>query len=186
MTFEASLAESHEFARLPWLAAAYKDAFPTLESNVVIYGDGWAQRSGIDRILTLSCGRIITIDEKFRKEKYGDILLEYFSDEARKSPGWILKPLNCEFIAYIIVPSSRLFLFPCLLLQRAFRLNKRDWWRDAMAERNGFSIRRSQNNGYTTANMAVPTKVLFEAMNEASGIVGNDDWLPPPANGAEP
>jgi hypothetical protein len=43
-----------------------------------------AQRGGIDRILTLECGRTYTVDEKVRMEDWPDILLERWSDEARR------------------------------------------------------------------------------------------------------
>lgn len=51
---------------------------------VSVRDDGWAQRGGIDRVITLACGRTIKIDEKVRKEDWPDILLERWSDEQRK------------------------------------------------------------------------------------------------------
>lgn len=37
-------------------------------SAVAVEHDGWAQRGGIDLLLTLACGRTYTVDEKIRTE----------------------------------------------------------------------------------------------------------------------
>jgi len=64
--FYASLALSESFANAPWWMDIYRKAFPTLISAVSVRSDGWAQRGGIDRVITLACGRTYTIDEKVR------------------------------------------------------------------------------------------------------------------------
>ena len=87
--FQASLARSREYADAPWWIDMYRRAFPTLQSAVTVRDDGWAQRGGIDRVLTLACGRTLTVDEKVRTNDWPDILLEQWSDEARRSPGWV-------------------------------------------------------------------------------------------------
>jgi hypothetical protein len=60
-------------------------------------------------------------------QHWPDILLEQWSDEARRVPGWVQKPLACDFIAYAFAPSRRCYLLPVALLQRAWRLNGREW-----------------------------------------------------------
>jgi hypothetical protein len=101
----SSLALSQSYADAPWWLDLYRIAFPTLVSAVCVRDDGWAQRGGIDRVLTLACGRTYAVDEKVRTNDWPDILLEQWSDEDRRKPGWVQKPLVCDFIAYAFAPS---------------------------------------------------------------------------------
>ena len=52
----------------------FRKAFPTMVSAVSVRNDGWAQRGGIDRVITLPCGRVFTVDEKVRTTDWSDIL----------------------------------------------------------------------------------------------------------------
>ena len=161
--FHKSLAESHAYADAPWWGDVYRRAFPAVRSMVCVRDDGWAQRGGIDRVITLGSGRIIPIDEKVRKEDWPDILLERWSDEARRTPGWVQKPLACEFIAYALVPSQRCYLLPTLTLQAAWRRRGRAWCEQ-------YKPIRAQNNGYVTLSVAVPTDTLLSAVSDAMCI----------------
>lgn len=158
--FAASLALSRSFSDAPWWPELYNRAFPTLVSAVSVHDDGWAQRGGIDRVLTLSCGRVYTVDEKVRTHDWPDILLEQWSDEARRSPGWVQKPLACDFIAYAFAPSRRCYLLPVNLLQRAWRLHGRSWLKD-------HGQRRAQNRGYVSTSVPVPISDLMQGMIDA-------------------
>lgn len=158
--FATSLALSQDYADAPWWMDIYRRAFPTLISAVSVRDDGWAQRGGIDRVLTLACGRVYTVDEKVRTNDWPDILLEQWSDERRRVPGWVQKPLACDFIAYAFAPSRRCYLMPVALLQRAWRLNGRRWI-------NQYGQRRAVNPGYVSANVAVPISTLTQSMVEA-------------------
>lgn len=158
--FTTSLALSNRYTDAPWWMDIYRKAFPTLVSAVCVRNDGWAQRGGIDRVLTLACGRVYTVDEKVRTNDWPDILLEQWSDEERRKPGWVQKPLACDFIAYAFAPSRRCYLLPVALLQRAWRLNGREW-----IEAHG--QRRARNVGYVTANVPVPLSELERAMVQA-------------------
>ncbi|WP_245755800.1 hypothetical protein [Qipengyuania nanhaisediminis] len=122
--------------------------------------DGSAQRSGIDRVITLASGRAYTVDEKVRMNDWPDILLERWSDEQRGTPGWIKKPLACDFIAYAFAPSRRCYLLPVVQLQRALRLNGRQW-----IERYG--ERFAMNPGYRSSNVPVPIETLMGAISAA-------------------
>lgn len=161
--FSESLARSHAQANAGWWYDVYRLAFPSLASAVCVRADGWAQRGGIDRVLTLESGRVIYVDEKVREKDYPDILLERWSDEARKVPGWVQKPLACEFIAYAFIPSQTCYLLPTLTLQRAWRIFGREW---AAV----YGQVRAKNPGYTTASVPVPRDVLFAALSEAMCI----------------
>lgn len=159
-SFAESLAWSEGFSSASWWDELYRKAFPTLSSAVSIREDGWAQRGGIDRILTLECGRVFTVDEKVRASVWPDILLERWSDEARRKPGWVQKPLACDFIAYAFAPSRRCFLLPVTPLQRAWRLNGKHWIA-------AYGERRAQNQGYVSTSVPVPVQTLLDAMAAA-------------------
>lgn len=103
--FQESLDLSAEYGS-DWWIPIYRRAFATLISAVAVSDDGWAQRGGIDRLLTLACGRTFTVDEKIRTQDWPDVLLERRSDETRRSPGWVQKPLACDFIAYAYAPAA--------------------------------------------------------------------------------
>ena len=111
-------------------------------------------------MLTLACGRTLTVDEKVRTNDWPDILLEQWSDEARRSPGWVQKPLACDLIAYAFAPSGRCYLLPVPLLQRAWRLNGRGWIAN-------FGQVRAHNIHHVSANVPVPVGTLMRAMADA-------------------
>jgi len=157
--FEDSHAVAAEYGPDWWLPI-YRRAFPTLMSAVAVKQDGWAQRGGIDRLLTLSCGRTYTVDEKIRSADWPDVLLEQWSDEARKSPGWVQKPLACDFIAYAHAPAATCVLLPVPSLQRAWRQHGRQWV-------GLYGQRRAQNQGYKSVSVPVPRGVLMQAIVEA-------------------
>ena len=52
----------------PFWDAVYRQAFPNLVSHMPCPGDFASQRMGIDRVLLLSNGKTLTIDEKKRRE----------------------------------------------------------------------------------------------------------------------
>lgn len=158
--FQERLAYSNAQADAPWWEGVYRAAFPGLASMVSVRQDGWAQRAGIDRVLTLSSGKIIKIDEKVRSRDFPDFALERWSDEAKKKPGWIQKSLDCDFIAYAFVESGMCYLLPTLLLQRAWREFGKDW----IAQ---YPEVRARNPSYVTVCVAVPREVLLDAIRES-------------------
>lgn len=157
--FKESLARSHRHADAPWWNEVYKGAFRTLQTTVDNRADGVRQRLGIDRLIVLKCGRTFTVDEKVREKNYGDFLLERWSDLARKSPGWIQKPLLCDYIAYAVVPIATCWLFPTIALQGAWKTNGRKW----LAE---YGTKESFNEGWITENVPVPRAVLLKAITD--------------------
>lgn len=163
--FRASLALSQTYSDAPWWLELYRIAFPTLVSAVCVREDGWAQRGGIDRVLTLACGRTYTVDEKVRTNDWPDILLEQWSDEERRAPGWVQKPLACDFIAYAFAPSRRCYLLPVAPLHRAWRMHARNWIA-------AYGQRRAQNAGWVSASVPVPIGELMQAMVDAMLVRG--------------
>lgn len=170
--FRASLAMSEAHADADWWLDLYRRAFPSMTSSVSVRQDGWAQRGGIDRVITLASGRVYTVDEKVRAHDWPDILLEQWSDEDRRAPGWVQKPLACDFIAYAFAPSRKCYLLPVAPLQRAWRLFGRQWLA-------AYGQRRAQNVGYTSVNVPVPIEALLAAMAAAMVLKS-----PGPADGA--
>ena len=161
--FQESLALSHEQANAPWWGDVYRAAFPGLQAMACVRNDGWAQRGGIDRVLTLGCGKTLTVDEKVRAKDYGDILLEVFSDHGRRTPGWVAKDLACDFIAYAIIPTQTCYLLPFQTLRATWRLHHKEWWRK-------YRKPPAPNNGYDTVFVAVPAQELLDAMAESMRV----------------
>ena len=161
--FAESLAKSHEAEDAEWWDAVYRQAFPALSCHMSVRGDGWAQRGGIDRVITLNSGKTLTVDEKVRYSEYDDILLERWSNEAKKVPGWVQKDLACDYIAYAFVNSQRCYLLPFPQLRLAWLRNGRDW----IAK---YPRIAADNGSYITASVAVPIPVLFDALNKAMKV----------------
>lgn len=169
-SFARSLALSHEHEDAPWWPEVYARAFPGHLSAVSIRQDGWGQRGGIDRAITLKSGKTVWIDEKVRLKDWPDIALERWSDRERKRPGWIQKDLACDFIAYAFVPSQRCYLLPFQTLRRAWLLEGRRWCEMAEENSSGFHIILAENEGYVTESVAVPIEVLLASIRQSMVI----------------
>lgn len=161
--FRTSLARSHAHSDAPWWLDVYRSAFPTLIGCHDLRADGWAQRGGMDRMLVLSSGKTLTVDEKVREKDWPDVLLEYWSDAGNKAPGWIAKDLACDFIAYAFVPSQTCLLLPFHQLRLAWQQHRREWV-------NQYQIVRADNGRYVTVSVAVPKDVLMRRIGEAMSI----------------
>lgn len=158
--FRDSLARSEQHSDDPLWEELYKTAFHNYAGMQKVGMDGWAQRGGIDRVITLTSGKTITVDEKVRAKDYGDILLEYWSNFEKKIPGWVAKDLACDFIAYAIMPARKCYLLNFQLLREAWIKNHKDWV-------NQYGGKPAKNEGYTTVNVCIPVPVLFEAISDA-------------------
>ncbi len=171
--FSNDLSFSHKIARLPFWEEVYKTAFPTMTGMQLIIEDGPAQRAGIDRILILESGEVVLIDEKVRKDKYDDFFLEYFSDARAQAPGWIMKNLSCDFIAYTFLPTMECYLLPFLELQEAW-LAKRDEW----FGRYGYKPAKNftcDNRAYETHGVPVPIVELMPFLPHAMHITWSEN-----------
>lgn len=156
--FNESLRASHAASDLPIWLEIYGKAFPSMEAAVDHRQDGEHQRAGIDRSVILSNSKQILIDEKIRWKPYRDIVLEYLSDEARGTPGWVCKPLRADFICYAVAPLGRGYLLPVPQLQQAWTRHGAKW-----KEKPYFQV-RAPNKGYWTISAAVPVTELFGAI----------------------
>lgn len=158
--FRTSLALSNQYADAPWWNVVYRQAFPNMVGHQSVREDGWAQRGGIDRVIVLASGKVLTVDEKVRSEVWPDILLEYWSDRERRVPGWVAKDLACDYLAYAFVPNATCYLLPFQELRRVWRRHHRAWVTQHQKI-------EAHNNGYTTVSVAVPTAELLNAMKDA-------------------
>ena len=154
---------SHESEDYPFWEEVYSKAFPSFKAMTNTRTDGQLQRLGIDRTIILSSGKAVYVDEKVRRKDYGDILLEYLSNDTKGSPGWVEKPLFCDYIAYAILPTRMCFLFPVPQLQAAWIKNKSEWMKD-------YHVKQADNNGYKTWSCPVPIPVVFKAIGSCLRI----------------
>lgn len=169
-TFERSKEFSQSFDDAPWWGAVYRRAFPGFVSmrSIRFEDNALLQRRGVDRIITTRGGREYTVDEKVRAKAWPDVLLERWSDVAKKVPGWInhgsASDLWCDFIAYAFVPTKRCLLFPFPILRRTWLDRGREWCALAKASRDGFRVVLADNGNYVTESIAVPESVLRAAI----------------------
>lgn len=166
--FQDDLAYSHAQSDQPFWGEVYRQAFPDMETMSNVRKDCLAQRGGIDRIILTKSGRVWTIDEKARRKVYDDILLEYVSNDRTQAPGWVVKELMCDFIAYAQVPVRKCFLLPVLSLQRAWQLRGKHWLEI-------YGTRTAWNNDYCTLNCPVPYSELMRRMSEAMFFTWQDN-----------
>lgn len=162
--FQDCLSQSKSSSDLPFWESCYRQFFPTFQAMLCHRDDGFHQRQGIDRSVILSNSKQILIDEKtrWRNRKtgcvYGDIALEEYSDVARKIPGWAVKSLLCDYIAYAIVPLGLCYLLPVLQMQSAWSKNSAMW-------KVSFPKKIiADNEGYQTLSWGIPHEILFPAM----------------------
>ncbi len=165
--FEKSQEYSNKVSLLPLWKEVYDGAFPGIERMEITPNGSVANRSGIDRILHMGDGTTITIDEKARKKNektgkvYDDIALEFISDEENDKPGWVVKPLKCDYIAYAILPLGICYVLPVIPLQQAWLKHGGDWRDNYFV----FSVvSKDGRRTWRSLNCAVPAKVVLRAV----------------------
>ena len=178
--FGADLRMSHGLAGQPAWDDYYHKLFPDLVKAVDIPADGVMQRNGIDRILFLRTGQQITVDEKVRHvekypEKYRDILLECWSDGAKRTPGWAYDDRKtCDYIAYAIPYHNVCYFLPFPLLRSAFREHVHKWQKEF-----GWKVAQNSYQGrqWKTYNVPLPWAVLSQALVAQMARKFGDDVL---------
>lgn len=161
--FKTSLEYSEIASDEEFWSSIYRKAFPNMVNHMTAFGDTESQRQGIDRVIILSNGKILKIDEKKRKKDYGDILLEYISNDQTGALGWIEKDLSIDYLAYAFMPSEKVYLFPWLMLRRSW-LHYKDEWIST------YPYISADNLTYNTISVAVPIDTLLSAVKIASII----------------
>ena len=161
--FQEQLAYSEEASGELFWDAIYRKAFPDMVNHMPASGDHDSQRRGIDRVVMLSNGKTLYIDEKKRKKDYPDILLEYISCDTTNAPGWMEKGLFIDYLAYAFMPSQRVYLLDWLMLRRAWIRYSEEW-------KKKYDCVPAQNVGYKTWCVAVPIGVILSAVKNATII----------------
>lgn len=169
-SFHERLAYSLEASHEPFWCDVYRKAFPemremTLEKAIA------QQRAGVDRLVRLKCGRVLKIDEKKRDTVYPDILLEYVSNTETNAPGWAVKPLTVDYIAYAFMPTQRVYFLDYLMLKRCWAHYGEMW----LMQHKHVTARTITADGvYRTLSVAVPIDILRGALSAAAII--QLDW----------
>ena len=153
-SFHKQLAYSQGASHEPFWDAVYRKAFPDMIGSILCTGDNAGQFRGIDRVVQLSSGKTILIDEKKRRENWPDFALEYLSNTTQHTPGWMEKDLIIDYLAYAFMPSKKCYLFPWPLLRLAWKENGAEWKRK-------YRNIEAHNNGYKTLSVCVPIEILL-------------------------
>lgn len=159
--FNTDLAWSQANADAPWWPTIYSQAFPDFQSMSGNIADLDMQRKGIDRIITLEGGKQLFIDEKVRKPPYcSDVFLETISVDTTGAPGWVLKPLHCDYLAYAYMATKICYLFPFQQVRRAWTLYGEKWTRQ-------YPPKPAYNKGYKTWGVIVNLGPFLLALTDA-------------------
>ncbi len=162
--FSERLAFSEKAGHEDFWASIYKKAFPNMVFHKLCTGWCQGQYLGIDRVIQLTSGKTIYVDEKKREQNYSDIFLEFISNDKTNSPGWMEKDLQIDYLAYAFLPSRRVYLIDWLMLKRAWKHFK-DIWKQKYSPHI-----QAQNTGYRSIGVAVPIPELIKAVTRA-GII---------------
>ena len=129
--FVDNLDKTKLYSKDPIWEKIYMEYFPTMV-NMTNYNQQLVQHQYqcSDRSLDLDNGQRITIEEKTRfKSNEDDFLLEYevLPKKGSPTPGWIEKPLQCDYLVIHEADVRKTYLFPFRFLQLAWFKNKSEW-----------------------------------------------------------
>lgn len=150
---ELAFSRDENIARV--LDNTYRKMFLNL-TDIKYVTDIDLQKKGVDKILVFG-KKEYYIDEKIRKKGYGDILLEEYSVYEQRIIGWLGRDHLTDYISYVVKPAKYLYFLPFLLLQRAWVKNYKLWYTQ-------YGQKFAPNKGYSTSNIPVPVRVLFESI----------------------
>jgi len=161
--FKSDLAFSHDLEGAEFWREIYEQFFPGNVAVIRHSADGDHQRLGIDTTVVMGNAKIYRLDEKTRRNDYGDILLEEFSDLERHIPGWVVKPVLSDFILYAIPKAGKAYLLPCAALQTAWARNCETWRRTCQrVEAHNRDPRTGRE--WASVSWAIPERDLFQAL----------------------
>lgn len=157
--FTERLAYSEQSSDETFWQCFYRQAFPNYLNSMPASGDTESQRRGIDRVILLTNGELVRIDEKKRERTWNDFLLEYISVDRTGAPGWIEKELAIDYLAYAFMDTRKVYLLDWKSLRRAWQCYGDTW-------KLRYPTRKARNYNYTTLSVAVPIPVVLSAMSE--------------------
>lgn len=163
--FKSDLAFSHDQETADFWRECYDTFFPGNAAVIRHSQDGDHQRLGIDTSVIMPNSKVYTVDEKLRRGKWNDILLEEYSDYERHVPGWVCKSLLCDFVLYCIPEVGKAYLLPCGALRTAWETNAETWRRTCKrVEAHNRDPRTGRT--WTSVSWAIPENVLFPALGQ--------------------
>lgn len=125
-TFQHDLAQSNSPAITEWWTTSHKTAFGHSYIYSHLERDLEKQKVGIDRIVSLTECRTITLEEKLDYTTYSNFALEVEST-AGKTKGWIEKDIAATLFAYGFKQTNTTYYFPTPLLLHAWHTHKAEW-----------------------------------------------------------
>ncbi len=163
--FQEQLAYSESASDEPFWGEVYKKAFPDMACHILnTAGKSQSQNLGIDRIIHLKSGKTILVDEKKRKTKWNDILLEYKSNSTKSTnDGWMNKQLHIDYLAYAFMSTKEVYLLDWQTLRRAWLSNGVEWVKK-------YGTKYADNKHYKTLSVPVPIDVLLKEVSNANVI----------------
>lgn len=140
--------------------AVYRKAFPDFMSMLLCDKNCQGQHLGIDRLIYLRTGKTLAIDEKKRREKWDDVLIEYqhVFDNGDVKIGWINKELIIDYLAYAFMPTKTVLLYDWQILKKAWEENKTEWIEK-------YNPVKAKNKNYVTYSIPVPFKELHRQIS---------------------
>jgi hypothetical protein len=168
--FRECLDYSYQCSDEPFWEQVYRQAFHNFKGQIPVYGRCESQWRGVDRLVYLSNDTVLRVDEKKRKKVREDILLEYLSNDQKRTPGWIELDLAIDYLAVAFMPIQKVYLLPWVLLRRAWLKHGEEWIQWGDERQNGFETVSAENPGYRTWSVAVPIKRLYAAIHRSSVI----------------
>lgn len=135
----------------------YFDKFPML-IDIQEVEELQLQKKGVDIILHFEDGKKVYIEEKLRREDYGDIFLEVISNSNKMSLGWVLT-CGADYICYIVQPTAKVYLLPVAILKTAL-LNNYDNWIYL------FGAKKCYNRSYFSVGLCIDIDELFKALQK--------------------
>lgn len=168
--FKEDLAYGDDPGHEAFWADVYRRVFPNFQSCMQTPGKTPSQKRGTDRVIMLTNGLVLKIQEKARREVQHDMLLEYISNDRTGSPGWIEQDLEINYIAYAFMSVRRAHVIPWQPLHTAWQQNKAVWMAYAENEHEGFRKIPARNRTYTTYSVAVPWRHIFSAVARAGYV----------------
>jgi len=153
--FRDSLQLSNSVARDARWEALYRQAWPDVV-GVEYITDVTIQRHGIDRLLYFVDRPSIAVEEKYDSQAVENFFLEYWSAVETNTPGWIRKPLRCDYFVYVCPNIYNAYILPWPELQAAWIAQADHWVKT-------YGPKHVRNPAYTTVGVAVPIEeVLIE------------------------
>ena len=157
--FQKYLKTSHSFQALPFWKGIYEKFFGEGVTIISHSQNGVHQQLGIDRSVVMTDSRIYRIEEKVDYHANRNIFIEYWSDWEKRVPGWIVKPLYCDYVVYVIPAMGEAYFFNTLVLQ--------DIWKDIGNQWIGqYHEKRIRNHSgsreWTTIGTPVPVNDVYK------------------------